>query len=291
MKNDFIAFWILLMTFLLILSVGFAGCLSQSSSASPATPTDPNAFRTAKPTTPTLPPTPTAKISPKFSKGDIVAYEPVTIETKSLYIILDYDSKNDGYDVTFIHRNDDGSWGHWTFTSTDHYFARDSFEKNYGKPDTWIYGHIDPDQVHCEAPKTEQDPDFAKWFPCTRNVAQKTTEPVMTPIPSPIPNTQHEITDGFWCRDTTINIGTAPTGVKECYKFLSDGTYKWGYSPGWPMGKSLSCSGDPNAKCVYSLNSNGKYEVQGGYFYTLSGNTLIDSHDPPYFKWSSTGIP
>jgi len=132
----------------------------------PITPKDPNAFRTAIPKTQTPLPTPTAKPIPHFSRGDIVAYEPVTSDTDNLYIILDYDSKNDGYDTTFIYRNDDGSWGHWTWQSNDYFFEREKFEKNYGKPDTWIYGHIDPDQVHCEQPK---DPDAAKFFICTRN--------------------------------------------------------------------------------------------------------------------------
>jgi hypothetical protein len=126
------------------------------------------------------------------------------------------------------------------------------------------------------------------------NIVQKTitrvVTPIPTPAPTPIPTIQRKITDGFWCRDTTINIGKAPTNVRECYQFLSDGTFKWGYSPGYPMGKSPSCW-SPNVKCEYSLNANGKYEVQGGYFYTLSGDTLIDPHNPPYFKWSSTGIP
>jgi hypothetical protein len=88
-----------------------------------------------------------------------------------------------------------------------------------------------------------------------------------------------------------MNIGKAPTDVKECYQFFPDGTYKWGYSPGWPMGKSLSCSGSADAKCVYSLNPNGKIEVQGGYSYTVSGDALIDPHDPPYFIRTASGIP
>jgi hypothetical protein len=112
-----------------------------------------------------------------------------------------------------------------------------------------------------------------------------------TPAPTPVPVMQRKITDGFWCRDTTINIGKAPTDVTECYQFFSDGTYRWGYFPGRPMGKSQSCSGDPNAKCEYSFNSKGQYEVQGGYAFILSGDTLTNPHDPPYFRWSSTGIP
>jgi len=108
---------------------------------------------------------------------------------------------------------------------------------------------------------------------------------------APAPTIQRTITDGFWCRATTINIGKAPTDVKECYQFFSDGTFKWGYLPGWPMGKSPSCSGEMNAKCMYSLNSAGKYEVQGGYIFTKSGDYLIDAHNPPYYRWTASGIP
>jgi hypothetical protein len=106
-----------------------------------------------------------------------------------------------------------------------------------------------------------------------------------------VPHAERRITDGFWCRDTTMNIRKAPTAVRECYQFFPDGTYKWGYNPGWPMGKSPSCSGDPAAKCQYLFNAKGQYEVEGGYSYTLSGTALIDPHDPPYLLWSSTGIP
>lgn len=114
--------------------------------------------------------------------------------------------------------------------------------------------------------------------------------PIQTPIPTPIPVIQHKISDGYWCRDTTMNLGKAPTDVKECYQFFADGTFKWGYFPGYPMGKSPSCW-SPNVRCEYKLNSRGQYEVQGGYTYTLSDNMLVDPHDPPYFKWSSTGVP
>ena len=113
----------------------------------------------------------------------------------------------------------------------------------------------------------------------------------ITPAPTPVPTILHNFTNGFWCRYKTINIGKAPTDVTECYKFFSDGTYQWGYSPGRLMGKSLSCSGDPNAKCNYSINPKGQYELEGGYTFILSGDTLTDPHDPPYFRWSSTGIP
>jgi hypothetical protein len=114
-----------------------------------------------------------------------------------------------------------------------------------------------------------------------------------TPVPTatPIPVSELKITDGFWCRDTTRNIGKDPTTVRECYQFFTDGTYKWGYSPGWPMGKSASCPGDPSAKCTYSIGPTGKYEVEGGYSFILSGDTIVDPHDPPHFTWTSTGIP
>jgi hypothetical protein len=111
------------------------------------------------------------------------------------------------------------------------------------------------------------------------------------PAPTQALPVQREITDGYWCRDTTMNIGKAPTNVKECYQFFEDGTYKWGYSPGKLMGRSPSCSAEYNAKCRYVLGSNGKYEVEGGYSYKLSGDELVDPHDPPYFIYTGTGIP
>lgn len=121
----------------------------------------------------------------------------------------------------------------------------------------------------------------------TKTVITKT----QTTAPTPVKIIEPNITGGFWCRDTTINIEKASTRVTECFQFFDDGTYKWGYSPGKPMGKSPSCSGAPNEKCKYSLNAQGKYEVEGGYSYKLDGVYLIDPHDPPYFIWTETGIP
>ena len=124
--------------------------LSRSTSSQPVqsiqiitsqTPNDPNAFRTA---VPTPIPTPTGKIPPKYSRGDILTYEPVTAKTTFLWIVLDYTSYDDNYHATHIYRNDDGSWGHWTLLSGDYYFPRQKFEEGM-----WIYGHIDPDQVPC----------------------------------------------------------------------------------------------------------------------------------------------
>ena len=109
-----------------------------------------------------------------------------------------------------------------------------------------------------------------------------------TPAATPAPR---RITDGYWCRETTQNIGKAPTPVRECYRFAEDGTYTWGYAPGQPMGKSKSCSGDPGASCTWTLNAKGQYQVEGGYSFTLSGDALIDPHDPPYFLWTPDGIP
>ena len=129
----------------------------------------------------------------------------------------------------------------------------------------------------------------------TTTEAPQTTKTVITTTqvtaPTPVKIVEPNITEGFWCRDTTINIEKANTRVTECYQFFDDGTYKWGYSPGQLLGKSPSCSGAPNEKCKYSLNAQGKYEVEGGYSYKLDGVYLIDPHDPPYFVWTETGIP
>jgi hypothetical protein len=111
-----------------------------------------------------------------------------------------------------------------------------------------------------------------------------------TPAPA-APVIRHTVTGGFWCRDNLMTVGTALTSVRECYQFFPDGTYKWGYSPGWPMGKSPGCPGDPAAECEYSVNAKGQYEVQGGYAFTLYGDTLTNPRDNPPFVWSSAGIP
>jgi hypothetical protein len=144
----------------------------------------------------------------------------------------------------------------------------------------------------CSAPPAQKQPTPSPTTLVTTMTTIPTPVPttISTPIPTPTPPKQRQITDGYWCRKTTINIGNAPTEIRECYQFSPDGTFKWGYSPGYPMGKSRSCSA-PNVKCEYSLNPNGKYEVQGGYFYTLSGDQLVDPHDPPYFTYSANGIP
>lgn len=129
----------------------------------------------------------------------------------------------------------------------------------------------------------------------TTTEAPQTTKTIITTIPNPVatpePVQERKITDGFWCRDTTINVEKASTAVTECYRFFDDGTYKWGYSPGQPMGKSPSCSGAPAEKCKYSFNAKDMVEVEGGYSYTFSRYYLIDPHDPPYFMWTETGIP
>ena len=134
--------------------------------------------------------------------------------------------------------------------------------------------------------------------PAKTAVPAKTATTIKTPVPRgtpvPVPVATWEpvaITDGFWCRDTTMNIGKAATDVRECYRFFEDGTYLWGYQPGRPMGKSMSCPGDPAEPCRYFLNGRGQYEVEGGYAYTISGIALIDPHNPPYYIWSETGIP
>jgi len=147
--------------------------------------------------------------------------------------------------------------------------------------------------------KTTQSPAPAKTVVTTTPATtiktptpQKTSALQGTTIPVPAATWEPmNITDGFWCRDTTMNIGKAATDVRECYQFSADGTYRWGYQPGWPMGRSMSCPGDPNEPCRYFLNGRGQYEVEGGYAYTLSGISLIDPHNPPYYTWSETGIP
>ena len=148
----------------------------------------------------------------------------------------------------------------------------------------------------CSAPSGQNGPAQTSPLMTTTITTLPTPVPttipttIPTPLPTPAAPAERKITDGYWCRDTTINIGNANTEITECYQFLPDGTFRWGYSPGRPMGKSQSCEA-PNIRCEYSLNADGRYEVQGGFLYTLSGDQLIDPHDPPYFTYSVQGIP
>jgi hypothetical protein len=130
--------------------------LSRPTSSQQVQPTPSIPFITA---IPTPIPTPTGEIAPKFSRGDIVTYEQVTQKTNKLYIVLDYETADDDYYTSFIYRNDDGSWGHWTLISPDLYFPREKFEKGM-----WVYGHIDPDQVPCG--EFNHDPDSVMF--CTK---------------------------------------------------------------------------------------------------------------------------
>jgi predicted nucleic acid-binding Zn ribbon protein len=136
-------------------------------------------------------------------------------------------------------------------------------------------------------------PSPANVVPTTAQPVAEVPAPVMsaTPAPAPAPTLDSTLTSGYWCRNSRINIGKAPADVIECYRFFADGTYTWGYSPGWPMGKSPGCPGSPEAKCTYSLNAKGQIEVQGGYYFTLSGDTLMNTRDPPYFIRTPAGIP
>lgn len=137
-------------------------------------------------------------------------------------------------------------------------------------------------QTYCSASTSLNQP--------TLPTQQETTiTTIRTPTTTPIPPIQHKITDGFWCRDTTPVIDKVITKVRECYQFFPDGTYKWG--SGGVMGKSLSCSGDPNAKCEYSLNSKGQYEVEGGKAFILSEDRIYNIYDSTAFEWTPTGVP
>jgi hypothetical protein len=180
-------------------------------------------------------------------------------------------------------------------TSIEHTYlwGADGFMTKRYDVAVYVYG---TPQTGTNLPKSQVD-TYRQTY-CSASAGSNQAEPVETivttippPDPTPVPIPYHGITDGFWCRETTMNIGKAPTEVTECFRFFPDGTYKWGYSPGWAMGKSPSCSGAANAKCVYTVSPDGKIEVEGGYVYTMYGDTLVDPHNPPYFKWSSTGIP
>ncbi|MDD1683456.1 MAG: zinc ribbon domain-containing protein [Methanoregula sp.] len=134
-------------------------------------------------------------------------------------------------------------------------------------------------------------PTTAQPVSAAGNYATPDLVRVVTSAPASAPTTDSKLTDGYWCRNSRINVGKAPADVIECYQFFPDGTYKWGYSPGWPMGKSPACPGSPDIKCTYSLNWKGQIEVAGGLYFTVSGDTLVNPRDPPYFTRTAAGIP
>jgi hypothetical protein len=90
----------LLICLILVFAVLIAGCSDQSS----------NGAATPVPTS-TLP-------AAKFVAGDIIAKSASSTE-QTLYVITQYDSKNDMYTRAWIHKNADGSWGHFSDNKTE----------------------------------------------------------------------------------------------------------------------------------------------------------------------------
>jgi hypothetical protein len=115
---------------------------------------------------------------------------------------------------------------------------------------------------------------------------------------TPSPTTQHNITDGFWCRNSRARIQEVETEGRQCTQFFPDGTWAIGFSPGIPMHKTdnhkcLEQMGQKNQDCglKWSINSKGQYDI-GGEALTLSGDTLTSDSDViTVFNWSPSGIP
>jgi hypothetical protein len=114
----------------------------------------------------------------------------------------------------------------------------------------------------------------------------------VTTIPTPTPSIQHQITDGYWCRDTTMNNNGVNTNVKDCFQFFPDGTLARGFYPVESMTKYCTNINNVISNCLkWSINSQGQYIVPGNYVFTLNDNTLTSAGDYPPFTWSSQGIP
>ncbi|MDO9327079.1 MAG: IPT/TIG domain-containing protein [Methanoregula sp.] len=89
----------LLICAILVLVVLIAGCSDQSSTGTTPVPT-------------------TALPAAKFAAGDIIAKSASSTE-QTLYVITQYDTKNDKYTRAWIHKNSDGSWGHFNDNKTE----------------------------------------------------------------------------------------------------------------------------------------------------------------------------
>jgi hypothetical protein len=85
---------------ILVFVVLIAGCSDQSS-AGTTTPVPTIAFPQAK-----------------FAAGDIIAKSTASTD-QMLYVITQYDTKSDMYTRAWIHKNADGSWGHFTDNKTE----------------------------------------------------------------------------------------------------------------------------------------------------------------------------
>ena len=90
----------LLICALLVFAVLIAGCSDQSSAG----------------TTTTVPTT--APPQAKFAAGDIIAKSASSTD-QTLYVITQYDTKSDMYTRAWIHKNADGSWGHFSDNKTE----------------------------------------------------------------------------------------------------------------------------------------------------------------------------
>lgn len=90
----------LLICALLVFAVLIAGCSDQSSTST------------------TTPVPTTALPEGKFSVGDIIAKSTSSTD-QTLYVITQYDTKTGMYTRAWIHKNADGSWGHFSDNKTE----------------------------------------------------------------------------------------------------------------------------------------------------------------------------
>ena len=90
----------LLVCALLVFAVLIAGCSDQSSAGTTTTVST------------------TAPTATKFAAGDIIAKSASSTD-QMLYVIIQYDANSDMYTRAWIHKNADGSWGHFSDNKTE----------------------------------------------------------------------------------------------------------------------------------------------------------------------------
>jgi hypothetical protein len=88
----------ILITLILILGVGIAGCSDQSAATTTKVPA-------------------TGVITAKYLAGDVIGKTASTPESR-LYVIIQYDNSTDLYTWLMLYKNPDGSWGHFITNKT-----------------------------------------------------------------------------------------------------------------------------------------------------------------------------
>ena len=134
----------------IIAVVMFVGCAEKEEAPMPtSTPT-------SSPS-PTPSPTPTSLPEPKYDPGDIIAEKP--IDKYCLMTIISYDDYTDEYEVNYIFRNRDGSWGHFVDDDTS-WLSREFVEEYH----PILIAHVDLSTITIGEPKVSPTPTPTPTF-------------------------------------------------------------------------------------------------------------------------------